>query len=341
MTAGDTPTAPYPWQQRAWEWLLSAHAGGTLSHAYLLQGPGGLGKLDFARRLACAILCEAEPASSPCGKCRACIQFAAGSHPDYRESAPEQGRSAILVDQIRALSAELALSSRYGGARIAVLHPADALNGNAANSLLKTLEEPAPGTILLLVSARPAMLPATIRSRCQRVGFTAPGRDEALAWIGERARRQEAELALAFTANAPLRALDLCAQGFSEVHEALSRDMRELLAGRRDPVPLAEQCSARDLELALTWLSGWAIDLARQRVRGPGQGRGLCRLDQATLATVDARRLFAYLDTVYDALAALRTPRNRQQLAEALLLPWAGPGHKPRAPAPGLARGTG
>ncbi|HYW03028.1 MAG TPA: DNA polymerase III subunit delta' [Gammaproteobacteria bacterium] len=341
MTPETFPAPPYPWQQRAWHWLLGAYAGGTLSHAYLLEGPEGLGKLDFARRLAGTILCDEEPASSPCGACRACIQLAAGSHPDYRECAPEEGRSAILVDQVRALSAELALSSGYGGARLAILHPADALNANAANSLLKTLEEPVPGTVLLLVSARPAMLPATVRSRCQRVGFTAPGRDEALAWIGERAGGPEAELALAFTGNAPLRALDLCTQGIGELHESLSREMGELLAGRRDPVPLAEEWSTRDLALVLTWLAGWTGDLLRRRVPGAGRGAGLCRLDEASLAEVDAGRLFAYLDMVYEALVALRTPRNRQQLAETLLLPWAGPGRKPRVYAPGLARGTG
>lgn len=338
MSGKGTGDAPYPWQQRAWHRLRSAHAGGTLSHAYLLEGPAGLGKLAFARRLAAAILCEAP--RSPCGECRACIQLAAGSHPDYRECAPEEGHAAILVDQVRALSEELALSSRYGGSRIAVLHPADALNASAANSLLKTLEEPAPGTFLLLVSARPGMLPATIRSRCQRIGFNAPGRDEALAWIGERIGRREAELALALTGNAPLRALELCTQGLGELHETLSRDMRELLEGRRDPVPLAREWGARDLDLVLTWLAGWTTDLGRRLLPGAGQGSGLFRLDGASLAEVDAGRLFAYLDGVYEALAALRTSRNRQHLVEALLLPWTGPGRKPRVRGGGLASGT-
>jgi DNA polymerase-3 subunit delta' len=119
--------------------------------------------------------------------------IAAGSHPDFRTVSfvpTKDGtrlRSEIVIEQIRALSSQLALTPQYGGAQVVIIDPADSVNHAACNALLKTLEEPVPGRYLWLVSAFPARLPATIRSRCQRVEFRLPPHEEALAWLRARA----------------------------------------------------------------------------------------------------------------------------------------------------------
>ena len=119
-------------------------------------------------------------------------------HPDLRSSAsnqrkaPRKPRTELVIEQIRELSEQLALTAADGGAQVVIIDPADAINQTACNALLKTLEEPVPGRYLWLVTAHPARLPATIRSRCQRLELRLPPRDEALAWLLRAAMREAA-----------------------------------------------------------------------------------------------------------------------------------------------------
>src|SRR5262249_11510749 len=147
-------------------------------------------KRELARAFVARVLCREARGDAPaCGRCRACEQHAAGSHPDFVAVSFElrddgKLRTEITVDQIRALSARFALTPEAGGYQIAAIDPADAMNQSAANALLKTLEEPSGDTLLLLVSDEPSHLPATIVSRCARVEVRFPPRSEALAWLG-------------------------------------------------------------------------------------------------------------------------------------------------------------
>jgi len=179
-----------PWQQRVYAQACDAIDAGRLAHGMLFCGPSQLGKFAVAERLAQRLLCTARDANGePCGICRGCQLFAAGTHPDYRSICfvmNKEGtrlRTEIVIEQIRELSEKLTLTPQYGGAQVVILDPADAINHAACNALLKTLEEPVPGRYLWLVSANPARLPATIRSRCQKLEFRLPPRDQALAWL--------------------------------------------------------------------------------------------------------------------------------------------------------------
>ncbi|HNF64555.1 MAG TPA: DNA polymerase III subunit delta', partial [Plasticicumulans sp.] len=164
-----------PWLRGIWAQLAPALAAGRLPHALLLAGPEGLGKMAFAQALGEALLCESQrPDHHACGHCRACRLLAAGSHPDLHVVVPAEEGKAIRVDAIRELIGFAALTPQFGGRRVLRLAPAELLNVNAANALLKTLEEPAPGSHLILVSARPARLLPTVRSRCQTIRFAPP-----------------------------------------------------------------------------------------------------------------------------------------------------------------------
>ena len=178
------------WQQRVYDQAAAAIDAGRLGHGLLFCGPAQLGKRAVAERLAQRLLCTDRRADGePCGACRGCRLYAAGTHPDYQVVSFIQNkegtrlRTEIIIDQMRRLSEQMVLTSQYGGAQIAIIDPADAINHAAINALLKTLEEPVAGRYLWLVSAHPARLPATIRSRCQRLEFRLPPRDEALAWL--------------------------------------------------------------------------------------------------------------------------------------------------------------
>ncbi len=175
-----------PWLQAPWRRLQERRSGDRLPHALLLAGPSGVGKVLLARELAEALLCTAPRSDGrACGACRACRLINAGSHPDLFRLESVEGR-AIPVEGVRALREVLALRSQYGGWRIAWIATAERMTNAAANALLKTLEEPGPQSLLLLVSDRPDLLPATVRSRCQRLALPIPPRAQALGWLMEQ-----------------------------------------------------------------------------------------------------------------------------------------------------------
>jgi len=177
-------TTLYPWLETYRQTIATALAQGRLPHALLLTGLQGVGKGVLAEAIAGQLLCPAATLETgPCGHCDACAQLNAGSHPDYLRIQPEEDSSVIKVDQIRLLAEKLSFSSHQGGYKVAVLNPAGNMNINAANSLLKTLEEPSDNTVLLLICERPSQLPATVRSRCQQIRVEVPGQDVALQWL--------------------------------------------------------------------------------------------------------------------------------------------------------------
>jgi len=219
----------HPWNEAVLESLKKARQ--RLPHALLIHGPRGIGKLGLAEYFAQLLLCEhADPQARPCGRCDACRWYLTGNHPDFRRIEPEalaktppvdaeteEGTEAparrtkqpsivITVEQVRALADFLNLRSHRGALRIALVHPAEDLYPNAANALLKGLEEPPPGAIFILVSHRPARLLPTVRSRCVAVPVPIPPADAALRWLASRGV-QNAERWLAFAGGAPLQAV--------------------------------------------------------------------------------------------------------------------------------------
>lgn len=336
-----------PWHRDPWRRIQQRRAAGRLPHALLLSGPAGLGKGLFARRLARALLCERPDAGGEaCGQCRSCRLFRAGSHPDYSMVQPEEdykniendqpvgdagGTGAkkkkskvIKIEQIRDLCAFLGYTAQYGGYKIALLEPADRLNVNAANSLLKTLEEPPGNSLLLLVTAQPARLPATVRSRCQKIGFDPPAMVAAVPWLAARVQPGlEPEILLEIAGGAPLAAL---AQADSE-HWHRRRELFEryeqVLAGRVDPIRAAESWTRGDLAENLRWLIGWHTDLIRlkmnsepPRLSNPDLRPALQRwADQQT-----PRALFERLDAAVQLHALCTTTQvNAPLLLEAFL----------------------
>jgi DNA polymerase III subunit delta' len=146
--------------------FMRAMGEGRLHHAWLLHGMRGVGKSMLAERMAATYLCDAPTAQGPCGECHGCRIGAAGAHPDMRLVTLAEGKRDISIDQVRELLAFLSLSGSESMRRVVVLQDAEQLNMQAANALLKGLEEPAPGSLLLIVCNDLMRLPATIRSRC-------------------------------------------------------------------------------------------------------------------------------------------------------------------------------
>lgn len=285
MTEDDAlPAAPawpelLPWQRTAAVEALVARA--TLPHALLIAGPRGMGKRTLALNFARALLCEAPRTDGlACGACASCGYVAAGQHPDFQllelfevEDDEIKPVTEIKIWRIRALTEWAFLSGHRGRAKVAVIAPAEALNTEAANALLKTLEEPPPGTYLLLVAHQPGRVPPTLTSRCRRFPAPRPDTETALRWLAGQGVAAPAAL-LAQAGGAPLLALALADAGAQDERavwlEALAKP------SAMSPVALAARldAAARDerkqrLGQALDWLAAWAEDLARVSAGGP------------------------------------------------------------------------
>ncbi|MBL8481390.1 MAG: DNA polymerase III subunit delta' [Rhodocyclaceae bacterium] len=309
----------FPWQEARWREIACRFE--RLPHAMLLSGAPGSGILEFARTLAQRLLCEnARGTDQPCEKCPACTWFNGHGHPDFLllrpasemeaqddEDAGESEGGAdkterkapsrqILIDQVRTTSEFMAVGAHQGGRRVVLIEPAEAMNVQAANALLKMLEEPPPHGVFLLVSYAARRLLPTLRSRCRWIAMAKPEPAAAVPWLEAQGVR-EAGLALAAAGGAPLRAMEFARGGLGERRRdfarglarlALGGDVLELaaqwqlwVADRKDP-----QAVRVDLPLIVSWMQEWAADVGAARLGAevrffPEQAADLHRIAQS------------------------------------------------------------
>jgi DNA polymerase-3 subunit delta' len=198
----------YPWLSGHWSFFMQRLGTDRLAHALMIGGPAGSGKMNLASAMVARLLCR-EDQPRACGQCRSCELLAGGAHPDYFEVTPEQDSEVIKVDQVRGLIAKLNLTASISARKVAYIHPAESMHAAAANALLKSLEEPAGNTVLILVSNNPARLPATIRSRCQSISVAQPDKRLVSDWLEKCSGKSKAVVSAALQAagGSPLRAV--------------------------------------------------------------------------------------------------------------------------------------
>lgn len=306
-----------PWHAEHWERLQARRRRDAMPHALLLCGPAGLGKRDFMRRFVRGLLCEQAIDGEACGRCRSCLLLDAGTHPDLitlsfglRKDGVQ--RSDIVVDQIRGLSARLAMASQFGGWQVACIDPADAMNTAAANALLKTLEEPSPSTLLLLVADAPWRMPQTIRSRCQRIEFQVPPHDEALAWLQVEGVK-DAAAALDAAGGNPGMAKAWAEEGALARRQEVRKDLAALAAGRGETMEVVRRWLDNEPDQRLWFAAQAAADEARGRaVAGNGP----------LASHLDAEALDDWYRAANQARDALRGPLRGDLLLLELLSRW-------------------
>ncbi|HOP17132.1 MAG: DNA polymerase III subunit delta' [Chromatiaceae bacterium] len=257
-------TEHYPWHLDQWRRMAAARVAGRLPHAILLVGAPGLGKSAFAGRLSDALVCtKPDHDGDACGECGACRQARSGNHPDQRLVAPDEPGKPIKIDAIRELTAKSVLCAQEGGYRIYRIEPAEAMNRPAANALLKTLEEPASRSVLILVSSHPHRLPATIRSRCQVVRFANPDSDTVRNWLGPRTSGADVDELLAISGGVPLRALQALQEGWVTEGQRLVDDLGALRQRSINPLQIVEEWGKRPLTLVFDGLKRCVSDLIK------------------------------------------------------------------------------
>ncbi len=324
----------YPWQLEQWAQLHSRIASGRMAHGLLLTGPGGVGKRDFANAFARSLLCRTPSADHlACGRCDACLLINAGTHPDLLTLSPPEDKTQILIDQVRELCRSLVLRSHAGGYKIAILVPADQMNNAAANSLLKTLEEPTDNTLLILVTERPARLSATIRSRCQQLRFPAPTANHGCAWLTQQAIKDPA-LLLRLADGAPLRALTLAQDDtLARRHDWLN-ELLKLRHGQLDPIRIATEWSSDATMRPLYWMGSFIMDSIRLISGRSSSIKNMDLIDNIQVISNSSTpiELHQLLNHAWQNLRqAQQTSVNRQLLLEELLIQWSRAGLRRRA----------
>ena len=306
-----------PWQAEHWTRLQARRQRDALPHALLLCGATGLGKRAFAQRFVQGLLCIEPATGDPCGRCRSCLLVAAGTHPDVvslsfglRKDGVQ--RSEIVVDQIRELSARLAMRSQFGGWQVATIDPADAMNPPAANALLKTLEEPSAQTMLMLLADAPWRLPQTIRSRCQRIEFHLPAVADALAWL-QREGVRDAAAALTAAGGNPGLARAWAQEGALDRRLEVRKDLAALAAGRGQPLDVVKRWLDNEPAQRL-WFAAQAVaDEVKAR---SGESTG------PLASAMDVEGLGHWYNAVNRTRESLRGPLRGDLLLLELLAQW-------------------
>lgn len=258
---------PLPWQHAQWQRVAQQIESERLPHALLLAGPQAVGKRTFARALGALLLCRSPQYGAACGACKSCQLLAAQAHPDWHWLAPEEAGKAVKIDQIRDLVERMVQTAQQGGRKVAVVAPAEAMNRNAANALLKTLEEPAGSALLILVSDTPGRLLPTIRSRCQRLEFPIPARAEVQAWLQPQAASAEKlGQSLIEAEGRPMLARDLLTGEDAAVRRELDDELAAVLGRKLSVLAAAERWKQREWTALLYWLESRLIRALRAQV---------------------------------------------------------------------------
>lgn len=329
------PNLYYPWQALQWQKLTEVFSSGRLPHAIMLSGTSGTGKTRFADSLANLVLCEQpfnggieQKGPSPCGDCKNCKLVEAEAHPDIRYFSPEEKSTVVKVDQIRLLNEYISKSSQQGGYKVAIIYPAEAMNHNAANALLKSLEEPSQKSLIILVVDQPGRMLATIRSRCQVIDFPMPSYRHSLEWL--QLALPESTLhedLLELAAGSPIKAYQMAESEAVAQKQSMIADLAKVLKREVTVVSVAGKWQKYELQIVLAWNVTWVQQLIRYAMTKDTQlikDDTLLKVIQYLAGKHPAARFYELLDKVQIAcdLVARKTNPNNQILIENLLVGW-------------------
>lgn len=326
---------PYPWQQPYWQSFLQQFEQERLPHAVLLSGQKGVGKWHYAQTMADFLLCTSPQSGLACGDCRSCSLNRSSTHPDKSIVIPEDKGKQIKVDQIRQLSGYIAATAQQGGRKVIILGPVERLNINAANALLKNLEEPTNDTFFILFTHVASGVMATIRSRCQLFAMPAPHKSVCRSWLKELGFSDNIGAALDISAGSPLMAKTLLDN--DELMEHFQAFLDSLIMGDQSD----NRQSVPDLSATKAWLEmdpiillEWWAQLIYSSIQALHQeympddsdhllSRSMHKAKQC-VSSCKQQWLFKFVDKLLSSKKQLLQGANpnKQLLFEELLLDW-------------------
>ena len=318
-----------PWQQQSWEHLCDYKIQDRVPQALLITGNKGLGKRHLANQFALSLLCKKPQENGiGCGHCDSCLLFNAETHPDFIQIRPEEPGKAITIGQIRNLVTCLTLKPQFESYRIVIVNPADLMNNAAANAFLKCLEEPTERTLMLLITDKPAHLPATIISRCQKLAVAKPDKETAFAWLKQQnvdTLQCNASALLGLAQGSPLLALDYANDGTLTLRNDCFKAWMDIAKQRRHPAIIAEDWHKLPESPLIFWITSWIIDIIKccyQLKAGwlynPDKKEPLQELSQQ----LELKELYKLYDLVLISRQRINTQINKHTMFEEILIKW-------------------
>lgn len=324
----------FPWQNENWQQASRYLKDNRLAHAILLSGPSAIGKREFCLAFIQRLNCTSPTLDDhACGVCKDCHLFTARTHPDIRmlnvDEDVEQDKKAqnkveqVKIDDIRDINQFMTLSRQQGTYKIVCINYAETMNVNAANALLKTLEEPPQNSILFLISHRADALLATIKSRCQMWKFNLPDEEQSLAWLAQQQNDNNWSVLLKVAGNRPLLAIELQHSGLGENRLGYYKDLGQFLLGKVNLTKISAKHQDELLERLVMWQQAWCADLVRCHyadqpvtLENPDIRRSLHSL----VGRVDLHSLFRFMDKLIELRRFSSAPLNKRLFIEDMLI---------------------
>ncbi len=297
-----------PWHQVIWDNFNSRLKQQRLPHALMLNGIEGVGVAHLANAMAQRLLCDHSEMEYACGSCKACQLVEAGTHPDMIQLSPLEPGKAIVINQVRDLTAVITKTAQQGGWKVVIIDPAEAMNTSAANALLKSLEEPQPNTLLILVSYRLTVVPPTIRSRCQIETLTKPNTEIAKQWLSDKVNDpQQVDQLLDIANGRPVLALEYFQGNGLDNRQHVESLLDEVRRSEKSPLDAAQACQKYHPDELIDWIMSY-----------------LHRLMTGELREQKNPALFHFLDKLTEARAWILSGStiNTQLLWESLFIEW-------------------
>jgi DNA polymerase-3 subunit delta' len=318
-----------PWLQPSWSQLSRYIHQKRIPQALLIIGKKGLGKQQLAEYYAQSLLCAVPLASGIfCGDCSSCLLFKAQTHPDYTLIQPEQAGKAIGISVIRQLTTKLTLKPQFDANRVVIINSADSLNNASANAFLKYLEEPTERTSIILITDSPNKLPATIKSRCQKLNILLPDESELITWLRKQGVVEDTELLINLSQRAPLLAKNMADSSVLKLRTDCFNDWIKYTHSKMSVVSLAEQwhkLAKTEIDFLMSWLVSWVTDMIKLTFHR--QPITIVNIDlksnlQELVQGLDLKDLYNYYDFLLLRQQKLDTQLNKQLMFEEILIQW-------------------
>jgi DNA polymerase-3 subunit delta' len=318
-----------PWQRQNWVHLWDYRLQNRVPQALLITGNKGLGKQHLANQFAFSLLC-AKPQDNGlgCGHCDSCLLLNAETHPDFIQISPGEPGKAITIGQIRSLVTRLTLKPQFESYRVVIVNPADLMNNAAANAFLKCLEEPTERTVILLITDKPAHLPATIVSRCQKLAVARPDKETVFAWLKQQnveALHCNVSTLFGLAQGSPLLALDYANDGTLTLRDDCFKAWMDIAKQRKHPVIIAEDWHKLPESPLIFWITSWIIDMIKccyqtkaDWLYNPDLKESLQELSQQ----LELKGLYKLYDLMLISRQRLNTQINKQTMFEEILINW-------------------
>ena len=309
----------YPWQTSVWHSVQQALQAEHLPHALLFTGETGCGHEVFLQSLAQSLLCLTPSVEGfACGQCRSCQVYKAQSHPDFMAIGLQDERQAIVIEQIRELIYFLNLSRSYSPRHVVSVYPAERMNSNAANSLLKSLEEPSANTHLLLLTANPASLLPTIRSRCQVLRLPLPSTEQALTFLQTQSISQPLDELLALAHGRPLAALALANGDSLNKRQQWLTHLQQIAQGQGNIVEISAYWEKYDKNSLLDWQFDYLLNQLKQSYQAAAPLSG-----QTLHPLINPTKIWRIYEDLLELKKRVNHPLNSRAFIEAQLMAWA------------------